>query len=52
MSKELEERIKRQKKMITDFAEISEKIGMSHEERDKRINILLDDLKRLMNEED
>lgn len=52
MSKELEERIKRKKKMIADFLELSEKLKMKPKAREKRIDAMLEDLKKLMNERD
>lgn len=50
MSKELEERIERKKRAIEQFLKISEKIGMNNEEREKRIDAMLEDLKILMNQ--
>ena len=47
MDKELEERIERKKKMIADFIEISEKLKMKQKAREKRIDAMLEDLKKL-----
>lgn len=48
MEKELEERIERKKRMLSQFVELSEKLGMNEEARQKRIDIMLDDLLKLM----
>ena len=48
MNEELEERIERKKKMIADFLEISERLGMKTKEREKRIDAMLEDLSKLM----
>lgn len=50
MDKELEERIKRKKKMIVQFLELSEKLKMKPKAREKRLDAMLEDLKKLMNE--
>lgn len=50
MDKELEERIKRKKKMIAQFLELSEKLKMKPKAREKRLDAMLEDLKKLMNE--
>lgn len=47
MNEELEERIERKKKMIADFIELSEKLGMKTKAREKRIDAMLEDLKKL-----
>ena len=47
MDKELEERIERKKKMIEDFIELSEKLKMKSKAREKRIDAMLEDLKKL-----
>lgn len=52
MDEELEERIERKKKMIADFIEISEKLKMKPEARQKRIDAMLEDLSKLMKERD
>lgn len=48
MNEELEERIERKKKMLADFLELSERLGMKTEEREKRIDAMLEDLSKLM----
>lgn len=48
MDKELEERIERKKKMIADFIRIAERLGMNNEEREKRIDTMLEDLSKLL----
>lgn len=50
MSKELEERIERKKKMIADFIKLSEKLGMKPKAREKRLDAMLEDLKKLTDE--
>ena len=52
MDEELEERIERKKKMIADFIELSEKLKMKPKAREKRLDAMLEDLKKLMNERD
>ena len=52
MNEELEERIERKKKMIADFIEISEKLGMKSKAREKRLDAMLEDLKKLMEKRD
>lgn len=52
MNEELEERIKRKKKMIADFLELSGKLKMKPKAREKRLDAMLEDLKKLMNERD
>ena len=52
MSKELEERIERKKKMIAQFIELSERLKMKPKARQKRIDAMLDDLSKLMKERD
>lgn len=52
MNEELEERIERKKKMITDFIELSEKLKMKPKARQKRIDAMLDDLSKLMKQRD
>ena len=49
MDEELEERIERKKKMIDDFLELSKKLGMKTKAREKRVDAMLEDLKKLMN---
>lgn len=48
MDEELEERIERKKKMIDDFLRLSEKLGMKPKAREKRVDAMLEDLKKLM----
>ena len=48
MDEELEERIERKKRQIGQVLELSEKLGMKSEEREKRLDALLEDLKKLM----
>lgn len=48
MDKDLEESIERKKKMIADFIRISEKLKMKPKAREKRIDAMLADLKKLM----
>jgi hypothetical protein len=50
MVEELEERIERKKKMIADFLELSERLKMKPKAREKRIDAMLEDLKKLMDE--
>ena len=50
MDEELEERIERKKRMIAHFLELSEKLKMNPEAREKRLDAMLEDLKKLMNE--
>lgn len=52
MDEELEERIERKKKMIAQFAELSEKLKMNPKARQKRIDAMLDDLSKLMKQRD
>lgn len=47
MDKELEERIERKKKMIADFIKISERLKMKPKAREKRLDAMLEDLKKL-----
>ena len=48
MDEELEERIERKKRQIGQFLELSEKLEMKSAEREKRLDALLEDLKKLM----
>ncbi len=48
MSKDLEERIERKKKLIADFLRISKDFGMDAEEVEKRVDTMLEDLSKLM----
>ena len=50
MSKELEERIERKKKMIADFIKLADKLKMKPEAREKRLDAMLEDLKKLTDE--
>ena len=52
MDEELEERIERKKRMIAHFIELSERLKMKPEAREKRLDAMLEDLKKLMNERD
>ena len=52
MNEESEERIKRKKRQIQDLDYYTKKLGMEEAEREKRIDALLEDLKKLMNERD
>ena len=47
MDNELEERIERKKKMIADFIKISERLKMKPKAREKRLDAMLEDLKKL-----
>lgn len=47
MDEELEERIQRKKKMIAEFLKLSEKLKMKPKAREKRLDAMLEDLKKL-----
>jgi len=47
MDEELEERIRRKKKMIAEFLKLSEKLKMKPKAREKRLDAMLEDLKKL-----
>lgn len=47
MDEELEERIRRKKKMIAEFIKLSEKLKMKPKAREKRLDAMLEDLKKL-----
>nr|DAD94593.1 MAG TPA: hypothetical protein [Siphoviridae sp. ctREU2]DAJ77734.1 MAG TPA: hypothetical protein [Caudoviricetes sp.] len=47
-----EERIKWKKKQIRDFLKVMNLIISDEEEKEKRLNALLDDLNKLLKEED
>lgn len=48
MDEELEERIKRAKKKISDYLRIAPLIGISKEEMEHQTDIMLEDLSKLM----
>ena len=48
MTDELEERIERKKRMIKQFVEISRRIGMTDSDMEKRLDLMLEDLNKLM----
>lgn len=48
MTKELEERIERKKRMIKQFVEISRRIGMTDSDMEKRLDLMLEDLNKLI----
>ena len=50
MDEELEERIERKKRQIADFISISEKLGMKPKAREKRLDAMLEDLQKLIEE--
>lgn len=50
MDDELEERIQRKKKMIAEFLKLSEKLKMKPKAREKRLDAMLEDLKKLMDQ--
>ena len=50
MDEELEERIQRKKKMIAEFLKLSEKLKMKPKAREKRLDAMLEDLKKLMDQ--
>lgn len=50
MDDELEERIQRKKKMIAEFLKLSEKLKMKPKSREKRLDAMLEDLKKLMDQ--
>ena len=52
MSKELEERIERKKRQIEDFINLSEKLGMRTEAKERRLDAMLEDLSKLMKQRD
>lgn len=52
MSKELEERIERKKKMIADYRELAKSLGIPQSEIDRKTDMLLEDLYKLMQERD
>lgn len=45
---QLESDIRRKKKQIADFMKIAEVLHFSTEERDKRLDLFLDDLNKLL----
>ncbi len=47
MNEELEERIERKKRMIADFLSIAEKLKMKPKAMEKRLDAMLEDLKKL-----
>ena len=47
MDEELEERIRRKKKRIAEFLKLSEKLKMKPKAREKRLDAMLEDLKKL-----
>lgn len=48
MTKELEERIERKKRMIRQFVETSRLLGMADDDIEKRLDLMLEDLNKLM----
>mgnify|MGYP003157064861 FL=1 len=48
MNEELEKEIERTKQKITDYIKIAPLIGASEAERERQINIMLDDLQKLL----
>lgn len=50
MDEELEERIERKKKLIAEFLRLSEKMEMTPKAREKRLDAMLEDLKKLMDQ--
>lgn len=48
MDKELEERIERKKQYISDYLELSKRFGYSQERIEKTVDMLLEDLSKLM----
>lgn len=52
MSKELEERIEKKKRMIDDFVKLSKVLGMSDKATEQRLDAMLEDLSKLMKQRD
>lgn len=52
MSKELEDRIERKKETISNFLKLAKAMNMSQEEIDKRLDMFLEDLAKLMKQRD
>ena len=52
MDNELESRIERKKKMIADYITTAEKIGMKGKAYEKRLDAMLEDLKKLIDQRD
>lgn len=48
MNEDLEERIERQKKKISDYLRIAPVIGISKKDMDKQIDLMLEDLSKLI----
>lgn len=52
MSKELEERIERKKKMIADFLKIAKSVGLTDSEIEEKTDMFLEELSKLVKERD
>lgn len=52
MSKDLEERIEKKKRQLADFIRLSKALGMNETDRQQRIDLMLDDLSKLMAQRD
>lgn len=52
MSKELEERIERKKKLIADYRKFAKSLGIPQAEIDRKTDMFLEDLYKLMKERD
>lgn len=50
MSKELEERIERKKKMIADFLKVAKSAGLKDADIEEKTDMFLEDLSKLMKE--
>lgn len=52
MSKDLEERIEKKKRQLADFIRLSKALEMNASDRQQRIDLMLDDLSKLMAQRD
>lgn len=48
MNEDLEERIERQKKKISDYLRIAPVIGISKKDMDRQVDLMLEDLSKLV----